>query len=44
MRELKCFKKYRHFKDKEYFVLCKSIPLDKKEFFRKNKGIKMLLL
>ena len=40
MRELKCFKKYRHFKDKEYFVLCKSIPLDKKEFPEKIKELR----
>lgn len=39
MRELKCFKKYRHFKDKEYFVLCKSIPLDRRELIEKIKGL-----
>ena len=40
MRELKYLKKYKHFKDKEYFVLCKSIPLNRKEFLKKiNKVI-----
>ena len=28
MRELKLLTKYRHFKDKEYFTLCKSTPVD----------------
>lgn len=28
MRELKINTKYKHFKDKEYFILCKSIPVD----------------
>ena len=37
MRELKIFKKYHHFKGGEYFVLCKSIPLDRKEFLKRVK-------
>jgi hypothetical protein len=28
MRELKLKTKYKHFKNKEYFTLCKSIPVD----------------
>ena len=37
MRELKIFKKYRHFKGGECFVLCKSIPLERKEFLKRVK-------
>ena len=28
MRDLKLKTKYKHFKNKEYFTLCKSIPVD----------------
>ena len=35
MRELKYLKKYRHFKNNEYFVLCKSTPLNRKELLDK---------
>lgn len=28
MRELKLLTKYRHFKNKEYFTLCKSTPVE----------------
>ena len=37
MRELKIFKKYLHFKGGEYFVLCKSVPLQRKEFLKRAK-------
>ena len=32
MRELKLKTKYKHFKNKEYFTLCKSIPVDADTF------------
>ena len=34
MRELKCLKKYRHFKGREYFVLCKSTAISNKELMK----------
>lgn len=42
MRELKALTKYRHFKGREYLVLCKSTPIEFDKFMHSTLNIKCL--